>query len=101
MSKFWSDILKDRNSDKFSGTKFLGFIGGGLLFLLFVESMFLMWKSTQIDYILVGEAPGHLGCRKTGVAFTDESNLSRVNKLFNINLELATKTGNSKERVPY
>lgn len=58
MSKFWSDILKDRNSDKFSGTKFLGFIGGGLLFLLFVESMFLMWKSTQIDYILVGEMIG-------------------------------------------
>jgi len=58
MSKFWSDILKDKNSDKFSSTKFLGLIGGGLLFLLFIEAMVMMWISDKIDYVLVGEMIG-------------------------------------------
>lgn len=51
----------------------------------------------RTDSVLVGEAAGHLGCRKTGIAFTDERNLKRVNKIFNINLNFATPSANAKE----
>lgn len=58
----------------------------------------LLHKIDQFDTILVGEAPGHLGCRKTGIAFTDELTLSKAGKIYNIDeFDTATLNGNSKE----
>lgn len=44
----------------------------------------------KTDSILVGEAPGHLGARKTGIAFSDEFHFQQINKLLGTNLRIAT-----------
>lgn len=51
----------------------------------------------KADTILIGEAAGYLGCRRTGLPFTDEITLRVLSKLFRIHLFVATKSGKNKE----
>jgi len=50
------------------------------------------------DAILIGEAPGYIGCRRTGIPFTDNSHLGSVADTYNLGkLNIATKSGKDKE----
>lgn len=50
------------------------------------------------DSILIGEAPGYIGCRRTGIPFTDNSHLKSVSDTYNLcKLNTATKSGKDKE----
>lgn len=50
------------------------------------------------DTIVIGEAPGYLGCRRTGIPFTDNDHLDKVAKIYKISrLSKATKSGKDKE----
>ncbi|KKN28357.1 hypothetical protein LCGC14_0854830 [marine sediment metagenome] len=51
----------------------------------------------KTDSLLVGEAPGHLGARKTGIAFSDEYHLQKINKLLGTKLRIATNNIISKD----
>ena len=52
----------------------------------------------RTDTIVIGEAPGYLGCRRTGIPFTDNDHLDKVAKIYNLNnLNRTTKTGKEKE----
>ncbi len=52
----------------------------------------------RFDTILVGEAPGHIGARKTGLAFTSNHILNTTEKVWRIKgLEIATKIPFYKE----
>lgn len=51
----------------------------------------------KMDCLLIGEAAGYIGCRRTGIAFTDEITFPLIKKLFGIKLERATKSGKNKE----
>ncbi len=55
-------------------------------------------KLDTMNSMLVGEAPGHLGCRRTGYAFTDELTFPLAEELFGIkDLQVATTGGKNKE----
>ncbi|MCY3413909.1 MAG: uracil-DNA glycosylase [Candidatus Heimdallarchaeota archaeon] len=48
--------------------------------------------------ILVGEAPGYLGCRRTGLPFTDNHHLDVVSSLYGLpKFKQATKSGKNNE----
>ncbi len=48
--------------------------------------------------IIVGEAPGYLGCRRTGLPFTDNDHLSIVQRIFGLGeMKQATITGKNRE----
>ncbi len=50
------------------------------------------------DSIIIGEAPGYIGCRRTGIPFTDNSHLSVVSTTYGLDkLNTATKSGKDKE----
>ena len=52
----------------------------------------------KCDSILIGEAPGYIGCRRTGIPFTDNSHLSSVSSVYNLGkFDNATKSGKDKE----
>lgn len=52
----------------------------------------------QTNTLLIGEAPGYLGCRRTGIAFTDEHIISEIPKIFNMDLQLGKATFRGKDR---
>lgn len=47
--------------------------------------------------LLVGEAPGYLGCRRTGLSFTDERHLKIAHEKFGYSFQMATFQGKDKE----
>ncbi len=50
------------------------------------------------DSILIGEAPGYIGCRRTGIPFTDNSHLGSVSTTYDLGkMNMATKSGKDKE----
>lgn len=51
----------------------------------------------KTDTLLIGEAAGYLGCRRTGIAFTDELSFDLVKLIWNVDLIRATKSGKSRE----
>ncbi|KKN64081.1 hypothetical protein LCGC14_0495080 [marine sediment metagenome] len=48
--------------------------------------------------LLIGEAPGYLGCRRTGLPFTDELTFTLLKKIYDIDMLVATKSGKNKEQ---
>ena len=48
--------------------------------------------------ILIGEAPGYLGCRRTGLAFTDELTYPLLAQIYGLVMSIATKSGKNKEQ---
>lgn len=59
---------------------------------------YLLQKINNFDSILVGEAPGHLGCRKTGIAFTDNIMLPIAQYTYDAEkFQIATKNTYYKE----
>lgn len=53
--KFWYDILRDKNSTKYSITKFVGLSGFGLFAISIIIGLIIMVMTQQIDHILIGE----------------------------------------------
>ncbi|MHA2097587.1 MAG: uracil-DNA glycosylase [Candidatus Kariarchaeaceae archaeon] len=49
------------------------------------------------NYLFIGEAAGYIGCRRTGLPFTDEYALKWINKIYKLDLQRATKSGKNKE----
>ena len=60
-----------------------------------LRSYFTLLKTS--DVLLMGEAAGYLGCRRTGLAFTDERTYRILKQNFGITLFKATKSGKEKE----
>lgn len=58
---------------------------------------YLVALPQMTEGILIGEAPGHHGCRKTGLAFTDERSYDRVKKYVGFYPLIATNDGEHKE----
>ncbi|OLS21599.1 MAG: hypothetical protein HeimC2_33030 [Candidatus Heimdallarchaeota archaeon LC_2] len=54
-------------------------------------------QTRKAKILLIGEAPGHLGCRRTGLAFTDERHIKIANETFGVEFNRATKGGQNKE----
>lgn len=53
----------------------------------------------QTNTLIVGEAPGYLGCRRTGLPFTDNRHLEVVQQIYGLErLEIATTKGKDKEQ---
>lgn len=52
----------------------------------------------QTDTLLLGEAPGYLGCRRTGLPFTDEHILFEIPKIFGLDLQFGKATFRGKDR---
>lgn len=65
--------------------------------LMNLKAYLKLLNEGRFTSILVGEAPGHLGCRKTGLAFTDEKNLNLVSKILKIPLDYSTITMDTRE----
>ncbi|MFW6219419.1 MAG: hypothetical protein ACOC33_00995 [bacterium] len=53
--KFWYDILRDKNSTKYSITKFVGLSGFALFAASIIIGLIIMVMTQQIDHILIGE----------------------------------------------
>lgn len=53
--KFISDMFKDKDSRKYSSTKFIGHISAWMLWLFFIEAGAIMWINQEIDHWLIGE----------------------------------------------
>ena len=59
-------------------------------------------KAKSLDIMLLGEAPGYLGCRRTGLPFTDERHLSIFAQYYQTSpLKIATKSGSSNEKTAF
>lgn len=54
-SKFWYDILRDKNSTKYSITKFVGLSGFFLFAISIIIGLIIMVMTQTIDHILIGE----------------------------------------------
>lgn len=54
-NKFWFDILRDKNSTKYSITKFVGLSGFILFALSIIIGLVIMIMTLQIDHILIGQ----------------------------------------------
>jgi len=77
--KFVSDMFKDRDSRKYSSTKFIGHISAWMLWLFFIEAGVIMWVNGEIDHWIIGELMffvltlfGYKNIRKKGSEVTDE-----------------------------
>lgn len=57
-TSFFVDILRDKNSKKYSLTKLSGFIALIIFVLTCLVSLYLMYESNKIDYIFIGEIIG-------------------------------------------
>lgn len=57
----------------------------------------LLGTIDRFEDILVGEAPGYRGCRKTGIAFTDEITIKKAQEIYGVKFLQATVLGDSKE----
>lgn len=57
---------------------------------------------TQTNKIIIGQSPGYIGCRRTGLPFTDNRHIKTVMEIYNIkDLKVATKSGKDKENSSY
>lgn len=54
-------------------------------------------KTKNARILLIGEAPGYIGCRRTGLPFTDERHIKVANQAFEVTFEKATFQGRDKE----
>ncbi len=58
LRRVFYDILRDKNSPKYSITKFSAFIGLILLFAMVTLSLIIMWNKQEVDHILFLELLG-------------------------------------------
>ena len=63
----------------------------------FANLMNYLCVAKNFNTILVGEAPGYLGCRRTGIPFTDEFTLNRASNIYKATFHKATNTQKQKE----
>lgn len=64
-----------------------------------LTSIFSRLAKLDIDSFWIGRDLGHKGGRRTGIAFTDESNLKIASKLWDVELSRATKGKIQAERT--
>lgn len=55
ISKLMSDILRDKDSSKYSVTKTIAVLSFLMLAMIIVFATFIMFKKQEIDYFLIGE----------------------------------------------
>ena len=55
ISKLMNDILRDKDSTKYSVTKTIALISFIMLAIIIIIATFIMLKNNEIDYFLIGE----------------------------------------------
>jgi hypothetical protein len=56
--RIFYDILRDKNSTKYSMTKFAALVGLMLLSAVVISSLIIMWQKNEIDHVLLVELIG-------------------------------------------
>jgi hypothetical protein len=55
LCRFWRDIMRDKNSSKYSFTKVIALIGAILLTVVVICSLVIMIRKQEIDHVLIVE----------------------------------------------